>query len=83
MKNAIQKQIQSMPGQQKQVLEYYEKNPSASASLRGSIYEEKILNLIIEKSKKTKKIVTIKEAEELIKEQHKDHEQPYHQNLKL
>ena len=62
-----------MPGQQKQVLEYYEKNPSASASLRGSIYEEKILNLIIEKSKKTKKIVTIKEAEELIKEQHKDH----------
>ena len=74
LKNAIQKQIQSMPGQQKQVLEYYEKNPSASASLRGSIYEEKILNLIIEKSKKTKKIVTIKEAEELIKEQHKDHD---------
>ena len=27
LKNAIQKQIQSMPGQQKQVLEYYEKNP--------------------------------------------------------
>ena len=74
VKNAIQKQVQSMPGQQKQVLDYYEKNPSASASLRGSIYEEKITNLIIEKSRKTKKIVTTKEAEQLIKEQHKNHD---------
>jgi len=41
-----------MPGQQKQVLEYYQKNPSAIASLRGSIYEEKIINLIKEKSDK-------------------------------
>ena len=32
LKNEIQKQIQSMPGQQKQVLEYYQKNPSAAAS---------------------------------------------------
>ena len=46
LKNEIQKQIQSMPSQQKQVLEYYQKNPSATASLRGSIYEEKIINLI-------------------------------------
>ena len=55
LRNEIQKQIQSMPGQQKQVLEYYQKNPSAAASLRGSIYEEKIINLIKQKSKQTKK----------------------------
>ena len=55
LKNEIQKQVQSMPGQEKQVLEYYQKNPSATASLRGSIYEEKIINLIKEKSKKIKK----------------------------
>ena len=55
LKNEIQKQVQSMPGQQKQVLQYYEKNPSAAASLRGTIYEEKIINLIKEKSKKLKK----------------------------
>jgi len=73
LKNEIEKQVQSMPGQQKQVLEYYQKNPSATTSLRGSIYEEKIINLIKEKSKKTKKIISIKEAEELIKEQHKAH----------
>jgi len=74
LKNEIQKQIQSMPGQQKEVLEYYQKNPSATQSLRGTIYEEKIINLIKTKSKQTKKIISIKEAEQLIKEQHKSHE---------
>ena len=73
LKNEIQKQVQSMPGQQKQVLEYYQKNPSAMASLRGSIYEEKIINLIKNKSKQTKKTISIKEAEDLIKGHHKSH----------
>ena len=67
IKNEIKKQIQSMPGQQKQVLEYYQKNPSATASLRGSIYEEKIINLIKQKSKQTKKRISLKEAEDIIK----------------
>ncbi len=67
LRNEIQKQAHSMPGQQKQVLEYYQKNPSATTSLRGSIYEEKIINLIKQKSKETKKTISIKEAEEIIK----------------
>jgi len=74
LKNEIQKQIQSMPGQQKQVLEYYQKNPSAAASLSGSIYEEKIINLIKEKSKQTKKTISTKEAEQIIEEHHKSHQ---------
>ena len=74
LKNEIQKQIQSMPEQQQQVIEYYKKNPSAATSLRGSIYEEKIINLIKEKSKKSKKIITTKEAESLIKDHHKLHD---------
>jgi len=73
LKNEIQKQVQSMPGQQKQVLEYYQKNPAATANLRGSVYEEKIINLIKEKSKVTKKTISIKEAEGLIAERHKSH----------
>jgi len=74
LKNEIQKQVQSIPGQQKQVLEYYQKNPSATSSLRGSIYEEKIINLIKQKSKQTKKTISIKEADLLIEEQHRTHE---------
>ena len=73
LKNEIQKQVQSMPGQEKQVLEYYQKNPSATASLRGSIYEEKIINLIKVKSKKIKKTISTKEAEDIILKHHKTH----------
>jgi len=74
LKKEIQKQVQSMPGQEKQVIEYYQKNPSAAASLRGSLYEEKIINLIKSKSKQTKKTISTKEAEGLIHEHHKSHD---------
>ena len=62
----IQKQIKSMPGQEKMVLEYYQKNPSASQSLKGSIYEEKILELIKSKIKLIIKVIDTKEAEKII-----------------
>ncbi len=74
LKNEIQKQVQSMPGQQKQVLDYYQKNPSAAVSLRGAIYEEKIVNLIKEKAKQKIKTISTKEAEQLLQAQHKNHE---------
>ena len=64
----IQKQIKGMPGQEKMVLEYYQKNPSASQSLKGSIYEEKIIELIKSKIKLTTKNINSKEAEKIISE---------------
>jgi trigger factor len=67
LKKEIQKQISTMPGQEKQIMEYYQKNPSAVTSLRGSIYEDKIINLIKQKSKETKKAISTKEADEIIK----------------
>jgi len=69
VKAEIQKQIQMMPGQSKQVLEYYQKNHSAVSSLRGGIYEDKIISLIKEKSKTTKKTISIEDAEKIIKNQ--------------
>ena len=76
IKTEIQKQIQSMPNQQKQVLEYYQKNPTAAASLKGSIYEEKIINLIRQKTKKMKKTVSLNEAEKILKEDFSSKNQP-------
>ena len=55
MQAEVQKQLRMMPGQEKFLMEYYQKNPSAVASLRGNIYEEKIINSIISKSKASKK----------------------------
>jgi trigger factor len=62
----IQKQIKGMPGQEKMVLDYYQKNPSASQSLKGSIYEEKIITLIKSKIKLETKNINTKEAEQII-----------------
>ena len=68
VKNEIQKQIKGMPGQEKMVLEYYQKNPSASQSLKGSLYEEKIIELIKSKINLTTKEINTKEAEKIIGE---------------
>ena len=54
-----------MPGQEKMVMEFYQKNPSALASLRGNVYEEKIINLIKIKAKPNKKEITKEEAEKI------------------
>ena len=43
------------------------KNPSAVASLRGNIYEEKILELIKSKAKTSKKTISKEEAEKILK----------------
>jgi trigger factor len=70
----VQKQLRMMPGQEKMVMDFYQKNPSAVASLRGTVYEEKILNLIKEKAKPSKKEISKDEAEKILKEAHKhDH----------
>ena len=62
----IQKQIKGMPGQEKMVIDYYQKNPSATQSLKGSLYEEKIIELIKSKIKLNSKQIKIKEAEKII-----------------
>ena len=66
----VQKQLRMMPGQEKMVMDFYQKNPSAVASLRGTVYEEKILNLIKEKAKPNKKEISKAEAEKILKEAH-------------
>ncbi len=67
IKNEIEKQVKGMPGQEKMLMEYYQKNPSAVASLRGALYEEKILELIKNKIKLNKKNVSLKEAESILR----------------
>jgi len=64
----IQKQIRMMRGQEKMVMDFYQKNPSAVASLRGTVYEDKIINVIKDKAKANKKEVSKNEAEKILKE---------------
>ena len=74
IQNEIQKQLRMMPGQEKMVMDFYQKNPSAVASLRGTVYEDKIINLIKEKAKPNKKEISKEEAEKILKNSQKQEE---------
>jgi len=74
----VQKQLRMMPGQEKMVMEFYQKNPSALASLRGNVYEEKIINLIKSKAKPNKKNINKDEAEKILKEENDRHLKEHH-----
>ena len=84
IQSEVQKQLRMMPGQEKMVMDFYQKNPSAVASLRGTVYEEKIINLIMEKAKVNKKEISKDEAEKILKQsqkqqldqEHKDQRKP-------
>ena len=54
---------------------FIKKNPSALASLRGTVYEDKIINLIKTKAKPNKKEISKDDAEKILKESQKnDHD---------
>ena len=62
--NAVVERARQMPGQEKLVWDYYQKNPEALAELRAPIFEEKVVDHIIALAKVTDVAVT---KEELFK----------------
>ncbi len=76
----VQKQLKMMPGQEKMVMDFYQKNPSALASLRGTVYEDKIINLIKEKAQSNNKEISKEEAEKILK-QSQNQEQSFDEKI--
>ena len=66
IKNEIQKQVKGMPGQEKLIYDYYQKNPMATQNIRGALYEEKIINFIKSKINLSKKELTTQDADNMI-----------------
>ncbi|MBA4783143.1 MAG: trigger factor [Rhizobiales bacterium] len=58
MRSAIMRQAQQYPGQEREVFEFYQKNPQQIAGLRAPIFEEKVVDYILELAKVTEKSVT-------------------------
>ena len=57
LKNAIIAQARQYPGQERQVIDFYQKNPQMAESLRGPILEEKVVDYLLNAvTKKTKKV---------------------------
>jgi trigger factor len=55
---AVIERARSMPGREKEVWEYYQKNANALAQLRAPIYEDKVVDFILELATVTEKKVT-------------------------
>jgi len=67
MARAIFERARQFPKQERQVWEYYRKNPSAAAALRAPIYEEKVVDFLLE-------LVNVTEREVAVQELYKDFE---------
>jgi trigger factor len=63
------------------IMEYYQKNPAAADSLRGTIYENKIIESIKSKAKITKKEISKEEAEKILKSAHEHSHDHKHGDL--
>jgi trigger factor len=62
---AIVERARQLPGREQEIWEYYRKNPAAVASIRAPIFEEKVVDFLVELAKVTDKQVS---REELLKE---------------
>jgi trigger factor len=62
---SVVERSRQFPGQEQQVWDYYRKNPGALASLRAPIFEEKVVDFLVELAKVNEKTVS---RDELYKE---------------
>ena len=70
-KQAVMQQAYRFPGQEQQVIEYYNSNPDALRELAGPMFEERVMDYILEMAQVTDKETTVEalyaEAEEKAK----------------
>ncbi len=74
MQQALIDKARQFPGQEKEVIDFYRKNPEALIELRGPIFESKTIDYIVEQAKVTEKEVTREEIEKMLEEE--DEEKP-------
>ena len=53
------------PGQEAQVIEFFRKNPQAAETLRGPIFENKVVDYVLELARVEDKVVTPEELAEM------------------
>jgi trigger factor len=69
LQNALMARMRQFPGQEKQVIDYYRKNPGAMMELRGPIFEQKVVDSIVAKAKLTDKNVTKEELQAMVQDE--------------
>ena len=61
LNRAMAEQAQRFPGQEQQVLQYYQENPQSMQELQAPLFEEKIVDYILELAKVTERKVSVEE----------------------
>ncbi|HEX5999813.1 MAG TPA: trigger factor [Hyphomicrobiaceae bacterium] len=61
LKRALVARARSFPGQERMVYEYFEKNSAAVMELRAPIFEDKVIDYVLEQAKPTEKTVSVEE----------------------
>jgi trigger factor len=64
LRGALMEQARQFPGQEKMVYDFYQKNPNALTELRAPLFEDKVVDFIIDAAKPTEKKIS---REELMK----------------
>jgi trigger factor len=65
LRAAVMEQVRQFPGQERQAWEYYQKNPDAIGALRAPLFEDKVVDFLLELAEVTDKPVS---RDELFKE---------------
>jgi trigger factor len=61
VQRALAEQMRRYPGQEREVMDFYRQNPQAVASLRAPIYEDKVVDYLLELVQVTDKPVSKEE----------------------
>ena len=61
LKAALMEQVRQFPGQERQIWEYYQKNPNALAALRAPLFEDKVVDFLTELAEVSDKQVSLDE----------------------
>jgi trigger factor len=63
---AMMEQVRQLPGREQQVLDYYRNNPGAVAALRAPLFEDKVVDFVVELAEVTDREVS---RDELLREE--------------
>jgi FKBP-type peptidyl-prolyl cis-trans isomerase (trigger factor) len=58
---AMREEAARYPGQQKEIMEFFRKNPQAAENLRAPLFEEKVVDYLLELAKLSEREVTVEE----------------------
>ena len=73
LQQALMERVRQFPGQERQVYDFYRKNPNAMMELRGPIFEQKVVDHIVAGAKVNEKTVSREELQHAAEHDH-DHD---------